>query len=89
MTDPETAAEAQLREIADALEALRFRLQASLPPSSLERDPLREEDEMDTATEIRAVVGCVLDYRIEPALQELRTIGVRGEENSRIPSFWT
>jgi hypothetical protein len=77
MTDPETAAEAQLREIADALEALRFRLlgvQASLPPSSLERDPLREVDEMDTATEIRAVVGCVLEDRIEPALQELRNL---------------
>jgi hypothetical protein len=76
MTDPETAAEAQLREIA-ALEALRFRLlgvQASLPPSSLERDPLREVDEMDTATEIRAVVGCVLEDRIEPALQELRNL---------------
>ena len=78
MTDAETTAEAQLREIADALEVIRFRLlgvQASLPASSVERDPLREEDEMDTATEIRAVVGCVLEDRIEPALQELRTVG--------------
>jgi hypothetical protein len=69
MTDPETAAEAQLREIADALEALRFRLlgvQASLPPSCLERDPLQEQDEMDTATEIRAVVGCVLEDGSSP-----------------------
>ena len=80
MTDAETTAEAQLREIADALEAIRFRLlgvQASLPASSLERDPLREEDEMDTATEIRAAVGCVLEDRIEPALQELRTVGAK------------
>ncbi|HEX4498061.1 MAG TPA: hypothetical protein VIE43_20460 [Thermoanaerobaculia bacterium] len=83
MTDPETAAETQLRDIADALEALRFRLlgvQASLPPSSLERDPLQEEDEMDTATEIRAVVGCVLEDRIEPALQELRRTIERKED---------
>ena len=83
MNDAETPAETQLREIADALEAIRFRLlgvQASLPASSLEHDPLREEDEMDTATEIRAVVGCVLEDRIEPALQELRTVGAKTRE---------
>jgi hypothetical protein len=76
MTPAETTAEAQLGEIADALEAIRFRLlgvQASLPPSPLERDPLLEEDEMDTATKLRTLVGCVLEDRIEPALRELRT----------------
>lgn len=78
MTPAETTAEAQLGEIADALEAIRFRLlgvQASLPASPLERDPLREEDEMDSATRIRALVGCVLEDRIEPALLELRAAG--------------
>jgi hypothetical protein len=78
MTPAETTAEAQLGEIADALEAIRFRLlgvQASLPVSPLEDDPLREEDEMDTATRIRALVGCVLEDRIEPALLELRAAG--------------
>jgi hypothetical protein len=83
MTEAETTAEAQLREIAGALEAIRFRLlgvQASLPASPLEREPLREEDEMDTATELRALVGCVLEDRIEPALQELRTAVAKEQE---------
>jgi hypothetical protein len=78
MTPAEITAEAQLGEIADALEAIRFRLlgvQASLPASPLERDPLREEDEMDAATRIRSLVGCVLEDRIDPALRELRTAG--------------
>jgi hypothetical protein len=75
MTAAETTAEAQLGEIANALEAIRFRLlgvAASLPVSPWERDPLREEDEMDTAAQLRALVGCVLEDRIEPALRELR-----------------
>ena len=79
MTAAETTAEAQLGEIADELEAIRFRLlgvQASLPASPLERDPLREDDEMDTATKLRALVGCILEDRIAPALRELRTAGV-------------
>ncbi|MGC2238952.1 MAG: hypothetical protein WA584_22550 [Pyrinomonadaceae bacterium] len=74
----EATAEAQLGEIANALEAIRFRLlgvQASLPASPLERDPLRDEDEMDTASQLRALVGCVLEDRIEPALRELRRAG--------------
>jgi len=48
----EAAAREQLRRISRDLEALRFRLlgvQASLPASPLEHDPLREDDAMDPA----------------------------------------
>jgi len=72
----ESAARAQLREIAAALETLRFQLlgvQASLPPSPLEETPLLETDEMDTPTEIRTAIGCVLEDRIAPAIRDLRT----------------
>jgi hypothetical protein len=78
MTAAEATAEAQLGEIANALEAIRFRLlgvAASLPASPLERDPLSEEEEMDTATKLRALVGCVPEDRIDPALRELRAAG--------------
>jgi hypothetical protein len=71
----EAAAREQLRRISRDLEALRFRLlgvQASLPASPLEHDPLREDDAMDPATEIRTAIGCVLADRIDPALRDLQ-----------------
>lgn len=73
--ETEDAARAQLREIAAALETLRFRLlgvQASLPPSSLEETPALETDEMDAPTEIRTTIGCVLEDRIGPAIRALQ-----------------
>ncbi len=88
MTTAEAAARERLREIAAELETLRFRLlevQASLPPSPLERDPLREDDAMDTTTEIRSAIDCVLEDRIDPALKALRAAAAAGlpEEESR------
>ena len=74
----EAAAREQLRRISRELEALRFRLlgvQASLPASPLEHDPLHEDDAMDPATEIRTAIGCVLADRIDPALRDLQTAG--------------
>lgn len=72
--ETESTARTQLREIAAALETIRFRLlgvQASLPPSSLEETPLLETDEMDAPTEIRTAIGCVLEDRIAPAIRAL------------------
>jgi hypothetical protein len=73
--ETESAARAQLREIAAELETIRFRLlgvQAILPPSSLEETPLLETDEMDAPTEIRTAIGCVLEDRIGPAIRALQ-----------------
>jgi hypothetical protein len=77
----ETAAREQLRRISCDLEALCFRLlgvQASLPASPLEHDPLREDDAMDPATEIRAAIGCVLADRLDPALRDLQAAAAQG-----------
>ena len=71
----EERAREQLREVAAELEAIRFRLlgvYAALPTSPLERDPLREDDAMDSATQLRAAIGCVLEDRIAPAFRELQ-----------------
>lgn len=76
-TESETQAKEQLREIVAELEAIRFRLlgiQASLPDSPAERFPPLEGDEMDPWSEIRAIIGCVLDDSIRPAIRDLRNM---------------
>ncbi|HEX9940661.1 MAG TPA: hypothetical protein VGG03_01495 [Thermoanaerobaculia bacterium] len=77
MSEAEAAAREQLRGITAELEAIRFRLlgvQASLPESPAEHVHFLEEEPMDTRTEIRAVIGCVLEDRLTPAIQDLREI---------------
>jgi hypothetical protein len=88
MTTAEAAARERLREIAAGLETLRRRLlevQASLPASPLEHDPLREDDATDPTTEIRSTIGCVLEDRIDPALRDLQAAAAAGrpERESR------
>jgi hypothetical protein len=79
----EDTAREQLLEISHELEAIRFRLlgvQASLPSSPAERDLLREDDEMDTPTEIRSAIDCLLTDRIDPALRELQATASAGPQ---------
>lgn len=67
--DVETAAQAELRKIAEDLKVVRERLrvvQESLPGA-----PDRGDDEMDIATELRSVIDCVLVDSIGPALRDL------------------
>lgn len=67
--DIESAAKAELRKIAEVLKVTRERLRAvqeSLPVASDQG-----EDEMDTATELRSVIDCVLVDSIGPALRDL------------------
>ncbi len=76
-SEPETEAKEQLREIVAELEAIRFRLlgiQSSLPDSPVERFPPLEGAEMEPGSEIRAVIGCVLDDSIRPAIRDLRNM---------------
>jgi len=76
LSSSEAAALFELHRIVEDIGAIRFRLlgvQASLPISPLERDPLLESDAPDTTTEIRSAIGCILRDRIDPALRALRT----------------
>jgi hypothetical protein len=71
----EAAARDQLREIYRDLDAIRFRLlgvQATLPRSPQEEDPLMDSDTMDSSAELRGAISCVLCDRIDPALRDLR-----------------
>ena len=77
MTPELTAARRELLRIADELEAMVFRLrgvQASLPEPLAESVPPLDLDEMEPATELRAVVACVLNDSIEPAIRDLRSV---------------
>lgn len=85
MSEPEEIAQEQLREIVRELEATRFRLlgvQASLPlaPEELVR-PL-EMEVMDTATQLRAVIQCVVDDFLRPAIRDLGAAARLGQESS-------
>jgi hypothetical protein len=76
-SEPETEAKEQLREIVAELEAIRFRLlgiQASLPDSPAERFPPLEQEDMDPWSEIRSIIGCVLNDSIRPAIRDLRNM---------------
>lgn len=71
----EERAREQLREVAAELEAIRFRLlgvYAALPASPMEQDPLREDDAIGPAGQLRAAIGCVLEDRIAPAFRDLQ-----------------
>jgi hypothetical protein len=83
MTDRETAARERLREIAGELDALQTRLRrlrevaARLtpppPPPGDELD-VATDVTMDVATELRAVIECVLIDRLQPALRDLQRV---------------
>jgi hypothetical protein len=77
MTDRETAARERLREIAGELDALQTRLRevaARLtPPPGDEREDAMDVA-MDVATELRAVIECVLIDRLQPALRDLQRV---------------
>jgi hypothetical protein len=72
------AAREQLREVVGDLESIRFRLlgvQASLPEPAADgtvRGFVEDIEEMDLLTEIRSVIGCVLNDCMAPAIGDLR-----------------
>jgi hypothetical protein len=74
------AAQEQLWEIVDELESLRFRLlgvQASLPEPAADPTPQgleKDLETMDRRTEIRAVIGCVLNDFVASAIGDLRDV---------------
>lgn len=69
------AAQAQIRQIAGDLKGIRFRLLgvlASLPPAWLERDRDSVDIELiEPQEEIIAILQCVIQDNIGPAIQDL------------------
>ncbi len=75
MSDIEATARAALRQTAEELEALRFRLlgiHASLPVSPREDVMLLGEEDPDFPTEARSILECVLNDWIAAAIRDLR-----------------
>lgn len=71
------SARRELLKIVDDLETIAFRLrgvQASLRESLAEAVQLLDIDEMEPDTELRAVIACVLNDSIEPAIRDLRSV---------------
>jgi hypothetical protein len=69
------AARSQLQAVADELEALQLTMlgiQGTLPEPAAEAVRLLDVEVMDAATELRAVIGCVLNDYIGPAMRDLR-----------------
>ena len=65
---------AEIRAVAEALRALRFRLlgvRASLPVSPREDVMLLGEEDMDFATEARSTIECVLHDFVEATIRNL------------------
>lgn len=83
MTEMENDTREKLREIAGELDALQARLREVALRLTAAAPPLPDEAEdaldvtLDVATELRAVIECVLIDRIQPALRDLRRV-VRG-----------
>ena len=74
MTQAETAAQAELRQIAKELEKIHRRLMdlhGSLPVASLEMVMLAGEEELDVTTEVRTIIECVVQDSIKPAIRDL------------------
>jgi hypothetical protein len=80
MTERENDTREKLREIAGELDALQTRLREVALRLTAPPRPLPDEAEdaldvtLDVATELRAVIECVLIDRIQPALRDLRRV---------------
>ncbi|HEY2294610.1 MAG TPA: hypothetical protein VGM86_28245 [Thermoanaerobaculia bacterium] len=72
MTREEEEAQAELRRIVEALKKVRSNLRdiAAALPSTLE-EAMYAEEAPDVATEVRAVIECVLTDQIGPAVRDL------------------
>jgi hypothetical protein len=74
MTQAETAAQEEIRQIAKELGAIRRRLlnlHKSLPPATLEALMFAGEEDLDVTTEVRTIIECVVQDSIQPAIRDL------------------
>ena len=74
MTREEAEAQAELRRVVEELKGIRARLReiaTGLPASPEESSMLVGEEDPDVATEVRAIIECVLADQIGPAVRDL------------------
>jgi hypothetical protein len=75
-------ARAEIQKIVRELKPLKARLLevvASLPPSPAETSPLLEAEPGDPKTELRAVVECVVNDSLAPAIRDLESVAEAGQ----------
>jgi len=76
VTDAEAFARIQLEEIERELQRIRYRMlgvQSTLPPSPVDRDSA-DVERLDDLSQLHAVIRCVLQDAIEPAIEDLREL---------------
>lgn len=81
MADVEAEARVELEQLAREMEAIRRRLlklHGSLPVSPREDVMLLGEEDPDFPTEVRAVIECLVNDRIVPAIQDLKEAAAYG-----------
>ena len=77
MSEELKTARKNLGKLADQLESIQLMMrgvESAIPEHTAEAVPLLDVETMDPATEIRAVIGCVLNDYIRPALRDIRDV---------------
>ena len=92
-TEAEIAAQEELLKIADELERIQTRLwevHASLPaPPERTLEEEDDEEEMEVAAEVRAIIECVINDWIGAAIRDFRAGAAwRKGPTRRSPSAW-
>jgi hypothetical protein len=76
------AAQGEIRAAVRDLRSIRLRLLglvSTLPPSPAETSPLLEVEPADPKTELRAVVECVVNDSLVPAIRDLESVAEAGQ----------
>ncbi|HEV8579923.1 MAG TPA: hypothetical protein VGX68_12675 [Thermoanaerobaculia bacterium] len=85
MTEVEIAAQKEVQQLVQELDAIQTRLEtihARLPVAADEAAMLEGEKEPDFSTEMRSVIECVLTDYLRPAIRDLATAAAyRPKEN--------
>ncbi len=83
MSEELKTARKNLGKLADQLESIQLMMrgvESSIPEHAAEAVPLLDVETMDPATEIRAVIGCVVNDYIGPALRDIRDVLAQTKE---------
>ncbi len=86
MTQAETAAQEEIREIAKELDGICRRLlnlHERMPPATLEALMFAGEEDVDVTTEVRTVIECVVQDSIQPAIRDLQAAAAYQAENNQ------
>lgn len=87
MTQAETAAQEEVRQIAKELTGIcrkLLNLHKSLPPATLEAVMFAGEEDLDVTTEVRTIIECVVHDSIEPAIRDLEAAAAYQVEKDQV-----